>query len=49
MSQRNESHYKFVIDNPSATHHDFAKHFNTSKEFGKTKFNKIKRSLNTRH
>lgn len=45
MSQRNESHYKYVIDNPSATYQEFAKHFGISKQFGRTKFSKIKKSI----
>lgn len=46
MAQRNENHYKFVIENPSATHQEFTKRFNFSANVGKAKFYKIKKSIN---
>jgi len=45
MSQRNESHYKFVIDNPSAKAKDFINHFGLNPYHGHSKFYKIKRSI----
>lgn len=45
MAQRNENHYSFVIENPSATHQEFSKRFNFRPNVGKAKFYKIKKSI----
>ena len=45
MAQRNENHYKFVIENPSATHQEFSNRFNFRPNVGKAKFYRIKKSI----
>jgi len=45
MGKRNESHYKYVIDNPDCTAREFQQYFDISYAFARSKLAKVKKSI----